>query len=517
MNNKEIDSNILVQDISLDGLNFPPGYSVNTENLKLVNGKKEGKVKVLSSEKVILALLQFHADLLEGFCIFKNEQGQKIKECVYEKGKMNGYICEYENRCVVYTGMCRDDKKYSELKEYEGNDEYLEEVKDGKRIGIWKFSNDTFEEGICYEIKNDTIIRVYQYKCGEEKKIMYEFENGQMIEYDKNGRIVYIGEYEGDFKNGFKRKNNEKKLYDNINKRIVYKGDYDENTYERKGDGWRYEYEGDQLKSVYICKDGKDVYQWITIIENDKMIEYDKNGLRIYEGEYDKNSFAKNGEGELYVDNDCLVYSGGWKNGKKDGSGILYEEGCPSYEGEWKDDKRNGKGLEFDGDENLVFDGEWKDDKPNGNGKYYEKKKVKYEGEWKDGELKVSWQIVCMYVNKTVVRKEVQLVKMSISTGDELMSLLNDEEKRLNVSELVIEEGCGNELKIDLKICGFENLKKLIVKKNSLKNLNSLVISNNEELESIVTENGDGGYSGNDLRNTGFGYYVKSVEISSIF
>ena len=43
MNNKEIDSNILVQDISLDGLDFPPGYSVNTENLKLVNGKKEGK------------------------------------------------------------------------------------------------------------------------------------------------------------------------------------------------------------------------------------------------------------------------------------------------------------------------------------------------------------------------------------------------------------------------------------------------------------------------------------------
>ena len=170
MNNKEIDSNILLQDISLDGLDFPPGYSVNTENLKLVNGKKEGKVRVLSSEKLILALLQFHADLLEGFCVFKNEKGQKIKECVYEKGKMNGYICEYENRCVVYTGMCRDDKKYSELKEYEGNDEYLEEVKDGKRIGIWKFSNDTFEEGICYEIKNDSIIRVYQYKCGEEKK-----------------------------------------------------------------------------------------------------------------------------------------------------------------------------------------------------------------------------------------------------------------------------------------------------------------------------------------------------------
>ena len=242
------------------------------------------------------------------------------------------------------------------------------------------------------------------------------------------------------------------------------------------------------MKSVFICKDGQYVYQWITIIENNKMIEYDKNGLKIYEGEYDKNSFAKNGKGKLYVD-DCLVYSGGWKNGKKDGFGILYEEGCPSYEGEWKDDKKNGKGIEFDENENLIFDGEWNDDKPNGNGKYYEKKKVKYEGEWKNGRMRVDENTEYGYANKMVVK----LVRISISTGDELMSLLNDEEKRLSVNELVIEEGCGNELKEDLKICGFENLKKLIVKKNSLMNLNSLNISNNSELESIETEDGNGG------------------------
>ena len=110
-----------------------------------------------------------------------------------------------------------------------------------------------------------------------------------------------------------------------------------------------------------------------------------------------------------------------------------------------------------------------------------------------------------------VIPEPVKLMKMSISTGDELMSLLNDSHKRMSVSELVIEEGCGNELKIDLKICGFENLKKLIVKKDSLKNLNSLVISNNSELESIVTE--DGIFLGLSI---GAFWNVKSVEISSI-
>ena len=110
----------------------------------------------------------------------------------------------------------------------------------------------------------------------------------------------------------------------------------------------------------------------------------------------------------------------------------------------------------------------------------------------------------------------VKLVRISISTGDELISLLNDEEKKKNVSELVIEKGCGNELKIDLKICGFENLKKLIVKKNSLKNLNSLVISNNSELESIVTEDGSCWDKENETWYARF-ENVKSVEITSIF
>ena len=124
---------------------------------------------------------------------------------------------------------------------------------------------------------------------------------------------------------------------------------------------------------------------------------------------------------------------------------------------------------------------------------------------WVNGQLKLNENEWFDYVSGKIVKKEdvkpmkpvvepvvepkpVELIKMNISTGDELMSLLNDEEKKKNVGELVIEEGCGNELKIDLKICGFENLKKLIVKKNSLQNLNSLVISNNSELESSLAK-----------------------------
>ena len=128
-------------------------------------------------------------------------------------------------------------------------------------------------------------------------------------------------------------------------------------------------------------------------------------------------------------------------------------------------------------------------------------------------------KIVKKYSNKekklVVESKPVELI-MSISTGNELMSLLNDSERRMNVNELVIEEGCGNELKEDLKICKLDHLKKLTVKRNSLKNLNSLVISNDNELESIEIEDGQ------DLDEENQTYYapfkkVKTVEISSIF
>ena len=115
-----------------------------------------------------------------------------------------------------------------------------------------------------------------------------------------------------------------------------------------------------------------------------------------------------------------------------------------------------------------------------------------------------------------VESKPVELIKMSISTGDELMSLLNDSERRMNVNELVIEERCGNELKEEnLKICGFYHLKKLTVKRNSLKNLNSLVISNNGELESIEIEDGQPYDKENQTYYAPF-EKVKTVVISSI-
>ena len=69
-----------------------------------------------------------------------------------------------------------------------------------------------------------------------------------------------------------------------------------------------------------------------------------------------------------------------------------------------------------------------------------------------------------------------------------------------------------NDLTISYDLC----LESVVIKKNSLKNLNSLVISNNPQLSSIVIEDGDGWDSLLQSYCAPF-ENVKSVKISSIF
>ena len=274
---------------------------------------------------------------------------------------------------------------------------------------------------------------------------------------------------------------------------------------EHVKNGKCYLYEGNSIRKIVSFENGKekDCYKEFN---GEEMTEYDKGGKECYIGGYEdclKTDYPRNGEGIELKDGEC-IYFGNWKNNKRDGFGSSFINGIEYYEGKWKENVPDGEGELND-----------------------ENGKLKYKGNWINGQLKLNENEWFDYVSNKIVKKEevkpvvvkpkpVELIKMNISTGNKLMSLLNDEEKKKNVGELVIEEGCGNELKIDLKICGFENLKKLIVEKDSLKYLNSLVISNNSELESIMTEDGQ---SWNKEKQIWYAPFenVKSVEISSIF
>ena len=76
---------------------------------------------------------------------------------------------------------------------------------------------------------------------------------------------------------------------------------------------------------------------------------------------------------------------------------------------------------------------------------------------------------------------------------------------------MIIEEEFGNDYYGNLVIENYPNLEKIVVKKNSLQNLNSLKICNNEKLKTIEIEDGDEW----GLKNGAF-YNVKDVIIESI-
>ena len=178
----------------------------------------------------------------------------------------------------------------------------------------------------------------------------------------------------------------------------------------------------------------------------------------------------------------------------------------------------------------ISYRGSIKDDKPNGYGKVVNEKRVAFEGEWNDGILKIDEEMSIEYENGLFYVNELQNSGLFSCSKKMVKNDMNDLEKKqlvikknrhlsqLNqlVSVLEFAENCCNDLEIDLRICNYSNLERIVVKKNSLKNLNSLVISNNCKLESMVIEDGQNWDYDNKTYNAPF-EKVKSVEISSIF
>ena len=247
---------------------FPPKAHLQ---VNYQNGQKEGKGIVYSSNRVKLGELNFKNDLLDGLCAFRDDKGNKIKECVFEKGKKNGWIQEYKSNNVMFTGICRNNEKYSELVKYRYYNNMFEEIKDGKRIGIWKFTDNYHLQGICYIFEDNELIQEYSYKNGCENHTNKIFKNNCMIEYDDNGKTIYEGNYSGDYFQGFIRKG-KGDLYDS-NQYLIYSG------YWRKGKKEGY---GCYYKNHRIVYEG----EWKNDKPNGEGVYYNKDGEVILEGEW---------------------------------------------------------------------------------------------------------------------------------------------------------------------------------------------------------------------------------------
>lgn len=127
----------------------------------------------------------------------------------------------------------------------------------------------------------------------------------------------------------------------------------------------------------------------------------------VYEGNFENGVFS--GFGKMHTDD--YDYSGEWKNGERNGHGILTSKYGLTYDGEWRDDEKSGLGTMI-----IVgyysYRGMWEYDMPNGYGVYVAKDGLAYEGNFKDG-------IICDDGKQTF------LVPYVITDGDDMKSYVD--------------------------------------------------------------------------------------------
>ena len=165
-------------------------------------------------------------------------------------------------------------------------------------------------------------------------------EVGIWIEYDDEGNEIWRGLY----RNGkrysiLKEQEGMKGFYSEVSMKgeLLSVSEYDD--YELLRDGRYFEYEDGKMKRECEYKNGvmmRVSREWT----EELMIEYDVNGMRVYEGGFEGDmtkGFIREGEGTEYgIDGKSALYVGGWKKGKREGEGSEFKDCFPVYIGEWK-------------------------------------------------------------------------------------------------------------------------------------------------------------------------------------
>mgnify|MGYP002559494113 CR=1 FL=1 len=243
-------------------------------------------------------------------------------------------------------------------------------MKEGKKEGVsmllrkngtvfmkLMFVNDECEGEVTKRNENGSVVLKGRVSKGKEV--------GIWIEYDDDGNEKWRGLY----RNGkrysiLKEEEGVKGFYSemSVNGDLLNVSEYDD---EWRKNGKCFEYEGGRMVRECEYKNGvmmRVLREW----KGECMIEYDVNGMRVYEGRFEGDmmkGFAREGKGKEYgTDGKSALYVGGWKNGKREGYGSEFKGRNPVYIGEWKNGMRHGAGKELNENGEVIRSGRWNKD-----------------------------------------------------------------------------------------------------------------------------------------------------------
>ena len=238
--------------------------------------------------------------------------------------------------------------------------------KNGDLVYEGEFLNDKrWGKGISYATKANDDSYYYEGDFENDKK------HGVGVDLYGNGEVHYEGEFKNNKYNGqgilFRNRDIKGLNYD----RPLYSGHF------KKGmrDGYGVEYD-ESNQAVYKGN-------WVRNKRSGHGWEL-SNGIQVYMGNFRINK--RNGKGEeFYSDGLCKKYKGGFRLGKYEGHGTLFykdqDGNNEQYVGEWKNGLAHGKGKYYV-DKKLEYDGDWIKDKRHGQGTVYKDDEVLYTGKW---------------------------------------------------------------------------------------------------------------------------------------
>ena len=282
------------------------GSLIREGNFK--NGKLHGKGKIYNGGKVSQEG-NFKDGKLNGKGTIYYENGRKKFTGTFKNGLLNGKGTRYhhgETGIITYEGNYKNDKPHGHGVEYEydtGDILYDGLFQKGKRMGKGKlfYDDGSYTIGI---FKNDEL-------------------NGPGRKYSKDRKLVYEGLFKNDKKKGYGTQ-----YYPNGE--ILYQGKFENDKYH--GKGTLYEFEGNY-----------EVGNFVSGIRYGKIKEYDIHTKKLISIHFWRNGI-NDGIGELYFPQGGISFKGYFKNMKKEGKGIEYnEDKTVKRKGVWKNNEFIGK------------------------------------------------------------------------------------------------------------------------------------------------------------------------------
>ena len=220
-----------------------------------------------------------------------NENGKVTQLCLYENGVRNRVIATFSGDTMteldsngkrIYEGGFKGSVENGFVREGKGR-AYAKGGKMVEYLGDWKNGK---RNGVGTEYRGLIALFIGEWKNG--------MRNGKGKEMDESGRIVFVGEW----KDG---KGKGKEMDANGN--VVYEGEWRNGKRNGmgevlKGTRWMGHWKDGKMNGMGYERDGNGVMKRGCLFENGemkrvvqefgggKMVEYDENGRKVYEGEY---------------------------------------------------------------------------------------------------------------------------------------------------------------------------------------------------------------------------------------